>query len=382
VILTNRARTLIGFTRIALTVMLVGCSQPFATPQAPPAAAQPEVKVASAGLAVRMTDWIEPAPNLFEDVPLTDDLPTFAPGGDPAFIYPGPGLPLPQSKLQVRVDEQDVLARIAASIDQTGRPDVLPDLPAAFAGKLEGEHYVYRLGGIPRDGVYGPLVYMLSKGPDGWAATPICMRAWAWVWPGTQQQAKDPVVVCAYIEGSGAHLTLAAYKGDREVLHVQGLQDAYVEVIPAVDGGVPTIVTYGSHHWLDHKAEPGVFERYTYTWQNGAYALTGHERRADWVYHLARLIGFLAKGEPEKAAADFRAPPPGGVEALVGRNAPDLPRLAWGRWTTGGKFPQLPAGGSRAYLRPADSQNGPWFYFDFDEHGRIQVIGEQSDAPQ
>lgn len=353
----------------ALIAILTGCS---AAPAPAPASAQPADVAAP---PIRITDWIEGTSNLFVEPPLTSDLPTFPALGDRPWSYPGPGLPGPEYR--GKADAQDVLTRIATSIDQTGKPDVPPGLPAAFAGRLEGDNYVYHLSGYPPQGDVGPLVYMLKKQPDGWTATPICKQAWAWMWPGTLQQAHAPVVICAYIEGSGANLTLSAYKEGREVLNFSGLADSYVEVIPDPAGGVPTIVALGGYHWLDHKADATVLERYTFTWQNDAYALTKLERQADWVYHIARLIESLAKNQPELAAADFApTPPAGGVVAYLVANAPDLAKLAAGRWSTDGRRTS-----TRAYLRPAGAEAGPWFAFDLDEQGRIKAVSQQMEPP-
>jgi len=365
-----------------LILGLVGCNWTNTAPSTSPTGPQPSSAGASEGPLVRLMGWAEPAPNLLVDTPLTDDVATFAPIANPSWSYPGPGLTMPQPKLQSPVDEQRVLSSIVASIDRTGRPDVPPDVPAALAGVLEGGHYVYKLGGIPKDGADGPLVYMLTRQQDGWEARPICRRAWAWVWPGTVRQTKDPVVVCAYIEGSGANLHLAAYKGDKEVLRVDGLKEGFVEVIAAPDGGMPTIITYGSNHWLNHKADPTVFERYVFTGHNGTYSLSSHERQADWVYHLARLIGFLAKGVPEQALAEFATPPPDGVESYVDRNAPDLPRMTSVPLTSAGKYSAFGAPSQRAYLRPANDELGPWFVFDFDAEGRIRAVAQQKDPPE
>jgi hypothetical protein len=363
----------------ALILTLSGCSR---SPSAPVASAPAAPESSAPSPPIRLTGWIDPAPNLYREIPLTEDLPTFTMDGHASFSYPGgPGLSLPEPKIQGQVNAQAVLSQIAAAVDQSGKPDVPPGLPAAFGGALEGGHYVYRLGGVPKD-VYGPLVYMLTKQPDGWEATPICNRSWAWVWPGTTEQAKDPVVVCAYIEGSGANLNPAAYKAGREVLRVEGLSDSYVQVIPVADGGAPTIIAYGSHHWLDNKAEPAVFERYVFTWQDGSYALTTQERRADWVYHFARLVAMLAKGEPEGALTDFAEPPPGGVPAYIDQVAPDMRKSAAGRWTTAG----APTGSewppARAHIRPVGSVSGPWFAFELDGQGLIRSVSEQTEPPK
>ncbi|MDB4894007.1 MAG: hypothetical protein JWN15_269 [Firmicutes bacterium] len=331
-------------------------------------------------MPIKLNRWIEPAPNLVRETPpLTADLPTFAPGSVPEHHIIEPGLPIPASRGDGRVE---VLGQMAYQIRETGSPAVPRGVPATLVGTLAGGNHVYLLGGTPDWGVDTAYFFMLKQEPDGWTATPICHGAWrSWAWPGTLQQAgPDPVAVCGSNDGSGSVLTLAAYRGNREVLRVAGLEEGYYQILPDANGGPPTIVVYGALSWLHHKLDPSVLERFTFTWQGDAYGLAKRERMADWVYHAARFKQFVATGDLERAAKEMVESPPGGLTAYLQKNAPDLMTGAGWVWTTSG-YPTPPRG-SQAYFHQANVETGPWFRFDVGPDGRILAVSQVAEPPK
>jgi hypothetical protein len=340
---------------------------PPAAPAKPIPATPPRVS-----MPIKLNRWIALAPNLVgRPVPLTTDLPTYAPEPRRGEGRSGPGLPRPDGRGDGRVE---VLGQLAYHIRETGSPVVPAGVPATLVTTLEGGTYVYLLGGLPDWGVDTPYVYMLKEEPDGWAATPICQGAWrTWLWPGTLEQTSNPVVVCATTDGSGAVLTLAAYKGDREVLRLFGLQESEFAVLPDPAGGPPTIQAYGAYRWLDHKVMPYVRERFTYAWDGDAYAQVLHERMADWVYHVARFKDLLSIGDLERAKQHMAASP-ADLSAYLQETAPDLMEGADWRWTMD-TDPARTAG--VPHFRQLGVDGGPTFLFETGANGLITAIRQK-----
>lgn len=123
-----------------------------------------------------------------------------------------------------------------------------------------------------------------------------------------------------------------------------GLPQAPVWVQPrvplaALSHGPPDLMLTGKLQRLDHKLDPWVTERFRFAWRDGAYVQTGHERMVDWVYHLARFDGFLARKDLTGAAREMAAPPAEGLAAYLRAHAPDSQPAAGQTWTTNGLFP-------------------------------------------
>ncbi|HYF91603.1 MAG TPA: hypothetical protein VD969_05120 [Symbiobacteriaceae bacterium] len=323
-------------------------------------------------MPIKLNRWIAQAPNLIgPPVPLTTDLPTYAPEPDLSEGRSGPGLPRPADRGDGRVE---VLGQLAYHIRETGAPTVPEGVPATLVGALEGGNYVYLLGGMPDWGVDTAYFYILKEEPQGWSATPICQGAWrTWAWPGTLKQTVNPVVVCATVEGSGAVLTLAAYKGDREVLRIFGLQESGFQVIPDPAGAPPVILAYGAFRWLDHKIMPFVRERFTFVWDGDAYALAKHERMADWVYHVARFKELLSIGDLERASLHMAAPPED-LHAYLQANAPDLIAGSDWRWTLDDD-PARTAG--VPHFRQQGVEGGPTFIIETGPNGLITAVRQR-----
>jgi hypothetical protein len=314
-----------------------------------------------------------PAPPAFKSVPITGrqsavpwntpfsaDRPTF-PASEPL------GEPLrPLQIPNIRGNDQ-TLVELAEHLRQTGKPEVPQGVQAALVGVLPGERYIYHLGGYPQHGVYE--IYQFRREGDGWVTSPICMDTPWPVWPGPDRV--GPIFLCGLQEGSGAVLSLAAYRDDEEVLRITGVEDGWFALAEDPAGGPPAITVSEGTWWLDHKLEPRVVQRYTFAWQNGEYVLARHERRDDWVYHLARFLTLIGEGNYDKAAGEFAAPPAGGVKAYLEQHAPHLIGRNEKGWTTAGHT-QPP---DDVYLTDAKA-GGPRFHFRFDAEQRLSGVEE------
>lgn len=372
---------------IILSLLAAGCSKP--EPGPAPTAAPAEQQAAASAPAesaapaaaptakVTVTGWLtSPVSYRLPDVPLTADVPTFP-------RDPNSRMPWFTVRTGGPRGSVSTLEALAAQIDQTGNPEPSDSKSAIYVGKLEGDRYIYDLGGQPRPDTPVPDhagAWELYKAAGGWTATPICQGAPSgWVWPGTKQMQQNPVVICGGNEGSGSVLTVVVYQGDRSVFYIGGVGEGGLKVAEPKNGNPPDLIITGKSQWMDHKLDPWVTERYTFTWKNGGYTLVSMERMADSYYRLNRFLALVAAGDLARAAAEMSPAPAGGLQSYLKEHAPDLPTAtAGGKWTTDGYFKGETLGG---YIHRKGT-DAPWFHFVFTSDGFIASVAEEAPAAQ
>jgi hypothetical protein len=281
-------------------------------------------------------------------------------------------MPSPAGPSKPEADAEAVLRQLAAGLERTGRPVVQEGVAALFVGELEGSHYVYNLGRAPgRPQHESNRIYMLSRGREGWTATPICRFASDWV------RAAPPAVVCSASHGSGAVLVAAVYNAGHEVFRVEGILNGYLQV-EGSDNRPPSLTVTYIRQWMWHKHDPYLMERFKLEWDGRTYRLTERDRMASgWSYHLARFLAFMEAGRWDRAAEHMAVPPPEGVQAYLERCAPGLTARSDLQWTSLGHFPPDYL---RAYVHRVGT-DGPWFWLKFAQDGRVQEVGRVQAPP-